>query len=313
MERRGLAEALQRRRSRLVGDRGRQLEERGIGGLARPRASGRARAGRRPDRRPPGGNRRRPWPRTPRRWRDPRRPPAGRRPRASPQQQRHLGGAARELGIGRRRRQLIDQRPGGVQIAHGDQPLDARREQAAGARRADGRTGHEQAPGQLAAAAEPAVTTGSSASSAQHHLRIAALPERAIEAAARSALRPMASSSGAASPSTTNSPAGPEGGAGRSARPPARLASRAGRAVPIGRELGCGRRWRLRLGKQPDRSLLRQPRRAVTMIDEAATRPPCRATAPRAGRTIGARPISAGTGRPARPARPALSAAESPR
>ena len=93
-----------------------------------------------------------------------------------------------------------------------------------------------------------------------HHLGIAALPQRAIEAAARFGKtdgihlrrRQALDHELGGCPRRRRRP-------DRRARPLGRPARR-GRAVPIGRELGCGRRWRLRLGKQPDRTLLRQAR-----------------------------------------------------
>ena len=61
------------------------------------------------------------------------------------QQQADLGRPARQHRIRRKWRQAFDQRPGAVQVAHGDQPLDAQGQQLAGLAAADRRAAHEQA------------------------------------------------------------------------------------------------------------------------------------------------------------------------
>ena len=181
MDRRRFGESRQRRRLRPTGDRGRQLEERVIVGLARLaheiepelrtaavvldqaaedgglgpelRAAGRAQGVRQTT----GGL-------------------------IVAQQQRHLGGTARKFRIGGRRRQVIDQRLGGVQIAHRDQPLDPGREHAARFAGVAGRTGHEQAPRQVAQWRHKR-DDGQIRQQLQDHIRVGILPERPVEPA----------------------------------------------------------------------------------------------------------------------------------
>ena len=181
MDRGWFGNSLQRWRSRLIGDRGRQLEECLVGGLAglahevepEPGTAGVVLDQTAEDR-----------------GFGPELGAAGRTQRIRQptgglvvaQQQGHLGGTARELGVGGWRRQVIDERLGGVQVAHGDQPLDARREHAAGLGRAGGGTGHEQPPRQVAQRRHER-DNRQIRQQPHHQIRVGTLPERPIEPA----------------------------------------------------------------------------------------------------------------------------------
>ena len=78
---------------------------------------------------------------------------------------------------------MVDQRLGGIQIAHRDQPLDPRREHAARFATASGRTGDEQAPRQIAQGRHKRDNGQDPSTARMTQIVVGILPERPIEPA----------------------------------------------------------------------------------------------------------------------------------